>query len=223
MVVDKHATSLIAAVQRGLEVGAAFRASPAGVTFPGPFDSANAPGASAGEDVDASALYQPALHRYFESTLPGALKPTVVPAAAAATAPVSSPHVPVALAGLQRLWTETKSQKLSIPVALMCVDGQPNAAADPNAAVVSSSTTADEDATGASYRSKSWQRNVIGDDLDKIKSGAAALVRSWCHVLLFCCDRVCAGPANTLTVLSHIRRGTPLAEVEPFYQQLGAR
>ena len=206
-VIDKHATSLIAAVQRGLEVGAAFRASSAGAAFPGPFDSASAgaSGASAGEDVDAAALYQPALHRYFESTLPGALKPAVVPVAATA-APVSSPHIPVALAGLQRLWTETKSQKLSIPVALLCVDEQPDAA-DSNAAAVPSNTTADEDATGASYRSKSWQRNVIGNDLDKIKSGAAALVRSRCFIFLRACW--CQSSKHTYRTLPYSSSDSP--------------
>lgn len=189
MVVDKHAASLIAAVQRGLEVCAAFRASPAGVAFPGPFDSASH--SSAGED--AAAIYQPALHRYFESTLPGALKPVVVPATVATT-PVPSSHAIVGLPGIQRLWTETISQKLSIPVALLCVDEQPDAT-DPSHAAPSSAAA--DDAIGSSYRSKSWQRNVIGDDLAKIKSGSAALV--W-QLFFFLRSFLCR-PSNSDTLL----------------------
>ncbi len=192
MVIDKHATSLIASVQRGLEVCAAFRASPTGVAFPGPFASSSDSSAS----EEAAAIYQPALYRYFESTLMGALKPVVTPAAAAPT-PAPSSHAIVGLAGIQRLWTETKSQKLSIPVALLCVDEQSDAA-DPSHAAPSSAAA--DDGSGSSYRSKSWYRNVIGDDLAKIKSGDAALVRQLAPLFFISFLRSClCRPRNSLS------------------------
>lgn len=153
-VLDRNTNSLVAAIQKGIECAAAFRASPlaAGLCL-------NEHGVSS-----TGANYQPALSQYFDDMLPGSVKSVVAQSAVSASPVVSggSSGGSGGLASLLSFWIKSKADALAIPHALLLHGFEAPVA------------LANFDSHPAFSTSRLC--DVLGSDLVKLKNGSAALV-----------------------------------------------